>query len=31
MGMTMTNLVPLAEGGSAKEAAINALLIRHQR
>jgi hypothetical protein len=31
MGMTVTNLVPLAEGGSAEEAAINALLMRHQR
>lgn len=31
MGMTITNLVPLAEGGSAEEAAINALLMRHQR
>jgi hypothetical protein len=27
----VTNLVPLAEGGSAEEAAINALLMRHQR
>ena len=31
MGMTITNLVPLAEGGSAEEAAINALLMRSQR
>ena len=31
MGMNVTNLVPLAEGGSAEEAAINALLMRHQR
>ena len=31
LGMTVTNLVPLAEGGSAEEAAINALLMRHQR
>ena len=31
MGTTVTNLVPLAEGGSAEEAAINALLMRHQR
>lgn len=31
MGMTVTNLVPLAEGGSAEEAAVNALLMRHQR
>jgi hypothetical protein len=31
MGMTGTNLVPLAEGGSAEEAATNALLMRHQR
>jgi hypothetical protein len=30
MGMTVNNLVPLAEGGSAEEAAINALLMRHQ-
>jgi hypothetical protein len=29
--MTVTNLVSLAEGGSAEEAAINALLMRHQR
>jgi len=31
MGMTITNLVPLAEGGSAEEAAINALLMNYQR
>ena len=31
MGTTVTNLVPLAEGGSAEEAALNALLMRHQR
>lgn len=31
MGMTVTNLVPLAEGASAEEAAVNALLMRHQR
>jgi hypothetical protein len=31
MGLTVTNLVPLAEGSSAEEAAINALLLRHQR
>ncbi len=31
MGMSVTNLVPLAEGASAEEAAINALLMRHQR
>jgi len=31
MGMNVTNLVPLAEGGSAEEAAINALLMRGQR
>ncbi len=31
MGMNVTNLVPLAEGGSAEEAAINALLMRSQR
>jgi len=29
--MTVTNLVPLGEGGSAEEVAINALLMRHQR
>jgi len=29
--MTVTNLVPLAEGSIAAEAAINALLMRHQR
>ena len=31
MGMAVTNLVPLPEGGSAEEAAINALLMHHQR
>ena len=31
LGTTVTNLVPLSEGGSAEEAAINALLMRHQR
>ncbi len=31
MGMSVTNLVPLAEGGSAEEAAVNALLMRAQR
>ena len=31
MGANVTNLVPLAEGGSAEEAAINALLMRSQR
>jgi len=31
MGMTITNLVPLAEGASAEEAAINALLMNYQR
>jgi hypothetical protein len=31
MGMTITNLIPLAEGGSAEEAAINALLMNYQR
>ncbi len=31
LGMNVTNLVPLAEGGSAEEAAINALLMNYQR
>jgi len=31
MGMNVTNLIPLAEGGSAEEAAVNALLMRSQR
>lgn len=31
MSMAVTNLIPLAEGASAEEAAINALLMRHQR
>jgi hypothetical protein len=31
MGTTVTNLVPLAEGGSAEEAVINPLLMHHQR
>jgi hypothetical protein len=31
MGMSVTNLTPLAEGGSAEEAAINALLMQYQR
>jgi len=31
LGMTVTNLQPLAEGSSPEEAAIKALLMRHQR
>ena len=31
LGMTVTNLQPLAEGGSPEEAAVKALLMRHQR
>jgi hypothetical protein len=31
MGTTVTNLVPLAEGGSAEEAVITPLLMHHQR
>ncbi len=30
LGMTVTNMQPLAEGGSPEEAALNALLMRHQ-
>ncbi len=31
LGMAVTNLQPLAEGGSPAEAAVKALLMRHQR
>ena len=31
LGMTVTNLQPLAEGSSPEEAAVKALLMRHQR
>jgi hypothetical protein len=31
LGMTVTNMQPLAEGSSPEEAAVKALLMRHQR